>query len=103
MTEYFYKNKDGKITFSEDSLRQLLDRVYNQGYNDGKHNDTIIWNSPSRWYNDWLNKPIITWYNDGNSSSTSTVGNTTTNSNDYSSTTSTVQLDCNDMSDLHIK
>ena len=70
MTEYFYKNKEGKIEFTEVSLRQLLDRVYNQGYNDGKNNGSIIWNSPSKWYDDWWNKPI-TWCNDSTASSTS--------------------------------
>lgn len=97
MTEYFYKNKEGKIEFTEISLRQLLDRVYNQGYNDGKNNGSIIWNSPSKWYDDWWNKPVITWCNDINSSSS------TVTLDDYSSTTTNVTLNGNDISDLHVK
>lgn len=97
MTEYFYKNKEGKIEFTEISLRQLLDRVYNQGYNDGKNNGSIIWNSPSKWYDDWWNKPVITWCNDSTSSSASV------SLDDYSSTTTNVTLNGNDISDLHVK
>ena len=97
MTEYFYKNKDGKITFTEDSLKALLDRVYNQGYNDGKNNGSIIWNSPSKWYDDWWNKPFITWCNDSTTSSTNVT------LDDCSSTTTNVTLNSNDISDLHVK
>lgn len=96
MTEYFYKNKEGKIEFTEVSLRQLLDRVYNQGYHDGKNTGSIIWNSPSKWYDDWWNKPI-TWCND------STASGTSVTLDDYSSTTTNVTLNGNDISDLHVK
>lgn len=96
MTEYFYKNKEGKIEFTEVSLRQLLDRVYNQGYHDGKNTGSIIWNSPSKWYDDWWSKPI-TWCSDSTASSTSVT------LDDYSSTTTNVTLNGNDISDLHVK
>ena len=97
MTEYFYKNKEGKIEFTEVSLRQLLDRVYNQGYHDGKNTGSIIWNSPSKWYDDWFTKPVITWCNDSTASSTSVT------LDDYSSTTTNVTVNGNDISDLHVK
>lgn len=85
MTEYFYKNKEGKVEFTEDALKALLDRVYNQGYNDGKNTGSIIWNSPSKWYDDWWNKPVITWSN--------TASSTGVSLNDYNSTSTTVTLD----------
>lgn len=96
MTEYFYKNKEGKITFTEDSLKSLLDRVYNQGYNDGKNNGSIIWNSPSKWYDDWYTKPYITWTNSSTATSTDYCDTSTI-------TASNVTLSGNDISDLHVK
>lgn len=84
MTEYFEKNKDGKVEFTETALKTLLDRVYNQGYNDGKNNSSIIWNSPSRWYDDWWKQPYVNWSN--NSSSTGVT------INDCNSANTTVTL-----------
>lgn len=90
MTEYFYKNKEGKITFSEDSLRQLLDRVYNQGYYDGKNTGSIIWNSPSKQYDDWW-KPYITWSSSDSSINycSDTTTTAATNIKDYQTATET--------------
>ena len=34
----FTKNQNGKIEFTEDELRKLLDEIYNEGYWDGKGN-----------------------------------------------------------------
>lgn len=96
MTEYFYKNKEGKVEFTEDALKTLLDRVYNQGYNDGKNTGSIIWNSPSKWYDDWYTKPYITWSNSGTATSTDYCDTSTT-------TTSNVTLTNQDISDLHVK
>lgn len=35
----FTKNQNGKIEFTEDELRKLLDEIYNEGYWDGKGNN----------------------------------------------------------------
>ena len=37
----FTKNQNGKIEFTEDELRKLLDEIYNEGYWDGKGNNYI--------------------------------------------------------------
>ena len=37
----FTKNQNGKIEFTEDELRKLLDEIYNEGYWDGKGNSYI--------------------------------------------------------------
>lgn len=34
----FTKNQNGKIEFTEDKLRKLLDEIYNEGYADGYTN-----------------------------------------------------------------
>lgn len=110
MTEYFYKNKEGKVEFTEDALKALLDRVYNQGYNDGKNTGSIIWNSPSKWYDDWWNKPVITWCSSTNgTSATASSSNitldscTVASSSDLCTPTTNVTLSGNDISDLHVK
>ena len=41
----FTKNKDGKIEFTEDELKKLLDEVYSEGYND----HTWTWQPPYVW------------------------------------------------------
>lgn len=46
----FTKNKDGKIEFTEDELKKLLDEVYWEGYND--HPFTWTWQTPS--YNPYI-------------------------------------------------
>lgn len=97
MTKRFEKNKNGKVEFTETELKALLDEVYNHGYNDGKYNSGVVWNSPSKWYDDWWNKPVITWCNDSTASSTSVT------LDDYSTTTTNVTLNGNDISDLHVK
>lgn len=43
----FTKNKDGKIEFAEDELKNLLDEVYWEGYNDHPH--TWTWQTPYVW------------------------------------------------------
>lgn len=97
MTEYFVKDKSGKITFSEDSLKALLDRVYNQGYNDGKNNNNVIWNSPLRWSDYYQTTPFGVWCNDVSTSCT------TISSGDSPTKTSNVTLTDADLSDLHVK
>lgn len=43
----FTKNQNGKIEFTEDELRKLLDEIYNEGYWDGKGNNySYIYTTP---------------------------------------------------------
>ena len=92
MTRRFETNKNGKIEFTPTELKNLLDEVYNEGYNNGKYYPSVVWNPPYRYdYTDWWNKPYITWCSD-NCSTTSTI---TVNGNDYSTTTSANSLNTN--------
>ena len=108
MTKRFEKNKNGKVEFTETELKALLDEVYNHGYNDGKYNSGVVWNSPYR-YDDWWNKPVITWCSstDGNSATASssniTLDNCTTASSSNATLTGTVTLNEEDISHLHVK
>lgn len=43
MTKTFKKNKDGKIEFTVDELKELLDEAYWEGYH---NNDTWVYNTP---------------------------------------------------------
>ena len=53
MIEIFYPNKKtGKIEFTKKELEEVLNRVYNQGYDDGKAS-SWTWTSPWH-YNDWF-------------------------------------------------
>ena len=53
----FEKNEKGKIEFTEKELKELLDEIYQYGYNEGKGYKTFIYTSPS-----WtLNKPYWTY------------------------------------------
>lgn len=45
----FTKNQKGKIEFTEDELRKLLDEIYNEGYWDGKGNN-YFYTTPSYTY-----------------------------------------------------
>jgi len=42
----FTKNQNGKIEFTEEELRKLLDEIYNEGYWDGKGNN-YFYTTPS--------------------------------------------------------
>lgn len=44
MIKVFTKDKDGKISFTEDELKKLLDEAYWEGYNT---NHNYIYHSPS--------------------------------------------------------
>ena len=44
MIKVFIKDKDGKISFTEDELKKLLDEAYWEGYNT---NHNYIYHSPS--------------------------------------------------------
>ena len=40
-TKIFTKNEKGKIEFTENELKKLLDEIYNEGYDDGKSRSYI--------------------------------------------------------------
>lgn len=48
ITKTFTKNKDGKIEFTEQELKNLLDEIYKEG----RKENNFIWHSPydSYWY-----------------------------------------------------
>lgn len=46
-TKIFTKNENGKIEFTENELKKLLDEIYNEGYNDGKSR-SYIYTTPTR-------------------------------------------------------
>lgn len=49
MIEIFYPNKKtGKIEFTKEELEKVLNRVYDQGYEDGK-SSCWTWTSPFHW------------------------------------------------------
>lgn len=54
----FTKNEKGKIEFTERELNELLDEMYQYGYNEGKGHKTFVYTSPS-WCS--LNKPSWTY------------------------------------------
>lgn len=58
ITKTFAKNEKGKIEFTEKELKELLDEMYQYGYNEGKGHKTFVYTSPS-WWN--LNKPFWTY------------------------------------------
>ena len=58
ITKTFAKNEKGKIEFTERELKELLDEMYQYGYNEGKGHKTFVYTSPS-WWN--LNKPSWTY------------------------------------------
>ena len=55
MTKTFKKNKDGKIEFTVDELKKLLDDAYWEGYHD---NDTWVYNTPGTSKN-WWSSPYV--------------------------------------------
>ena len=51
-TKIFTKNEKGKIEFTENELKILLDEIYNEGYNDGKSRSYIYTTpyTPKPWW-----------------------------------------------------
>ena len=74
MTKTFKKNKDGKVEFTVDELKKLLDEAYWEGYHD---NDTWVYNTPGTGKT-WWSSPYI-W------TSTTTSDITLNSSNDKNS------------------
>lgn len=58
ITKTFTKNEKGKIEFTERELKELLDEMYQYGYNEGKGHKTYVYTSPSWW---GLNRPSWTY------------------------------------------
>jgi len=75
MTKTFKKNKDGKIEFTVDELKKLLDEAYWEGYHD---NDTWVYNTPGTGKT-WWSSPYI-W-----TSTTTSADVTLNSSNDNNS------------------
>ena len=95
MTKRFEKNKNGKVEFTATELKALLDEVYNEGYNNGKYCSGVVWNPPYR-YDDWWNKPYITWCSDSNSITTGATSNVA----DQCTATSTTTIDASNYSNI---
>ena len=49
MTKTFTVNKNGKIEFTKDELKKLLDEVYMEGRNSTTYTYTTPWVSPYVW------------------------------------------------------
>lgn len=47
-SKVFKKNKYGKIEFTESELKEVLDEIYNEGFNDGSNN-YYYYNTPYRY------------------------------------------------------
>ena len=79
ITKTFIKNENGKIEFTERELKNLLDEVFTNGFNEGKGKSTYTYTSP--FWMDW-NKPIYTYTTPATSpfsvSYTTTAASTTT-------------------------
>lgn len=88
-TKIFTKNENGKIEFTENELKKLLDEIYNEGYNDGKSR-SYIYTTP------YTSKPwwqYGTWCTaDSTSSTIPTTATTTTASTNTTSGNSTLTI-----------
>ena len=94
ITKTFYKNKDGKIEFTESALKELLDEIYKEGFREGKRCGTYKYTTPG-WWN--INSPFYTYTNTTpltlkSNSDYSTISSgymTNTNTNDVPTATTT--------------
>ena len=75
ISKTFIKNEKGKIEFTERELKELLDEVYQNGYQEGKGTPVFIYTSPSPWK---LNQPYYTYTT--TTATTANIGNTTSTS-----------------------
>ena len=87
-TKIFTKNENGKIEFTENELKKLLDEIYNEGYYDGKSR-SYIYTTP------YTSKP---WWQYGtwctaDSTTASTTATTTTATSGTSNSTLTIKGD----------
>ena len=56
MTKTFEVDDDGRISFTRDELKKLLDEVYNEGRADGKLH-SYVYSTPSWQYTYWTSTP----------------------------------------------
>ena len=81
ITKVFTKDKNGKISFTEEELQKLLDEIANKAYEEGKeagkNQNTNIW--PYVWYPNWYNDRI-SWTSNTNDPIRTTVSGITINS-----------------------
>ncbi len=80
-TKVFTKNKQGKIEFTERELKNLLDEIYDEGYNDG---------SKKYYYTTPYHYNWPTWYS------------TTTTPLSYTTTAASSNITCNNDSGITI-
>ena len=84
-TKIFTKNEKGKIEFTENELKVLLDEIYNEGYNDGKSR-SYVYTTP------YTSKP---WWQYGTwctADSTTTAKSVTTNATTAGASNSTLTI-----------
>lgn len=81
-TKIFTKNEKGKIEFTENELKTLLDEIYNEGYNDGKSRSYIYttpYTSKPWWqYGTWCTADDTTAKGTTTTATTSGAGSSTT-------------------------
>lgn len=80
MQKVFKLNKDGKVEFTKEELKKLLDEIYNSGYDDGK-NQNFSWHSPFR-YDPWYYTTVTC----ADTNATITTGSSTITTNPYTIT-----------------
>ena len=65
LIKVFTKNKEGKIEFTEEELRKVLNEAYLEGYNSRNNNiNTITWPSPKWWDEPYYTTTTTTLNND---------------------------------------
>lgn len=78
MKKTFKFNQNGKIEFTKEELKELLDEIYNAGYND----NTWTYTTPFIWKYEFTGTPSYYTYTTTTASANSsefTTNNTTTN------------------------
>ena len=86
-SKVFKKNKYGKIEFTESELKEVLDEIYNEGFNDGSNN-YYYYNTPYRY------KPYPYYY-----TSCSTVTDPTSITTATSTSNSNLTIDGSKLND----
>lgn len=89
-TKIFTKNKNGKIEFTENELKKLLDEIYNEGYYDGKSRSYIYttpYTSQPWWqYSTWCTADSTTAKGITTNSTTATTNGATATTESIGST-----------------
>ena len=74
MRKSFKVNKDGKIEFTREELKKVLDEVYNEGYKEGSA-QYYIYTTPWNW-DHWYNNPYFNTTTTTATINTDITGNT---------------------------